>query len=209
MNWITVAIRQPVTVIVGVILTILAGLLAIQRVPIQLTPNVEDTIIAVTTHWEGASPQEVEQEVVDKQEDKLQGLANLKAFIDAGGVFLASNSSAEFAINNFTYGVSVNRPGAGSRVVGSLLRTRLVDDRSPLAYGIPDQLAMHSDSGESFTVSANVGGAGRGCDRHGGNAGDQTRFDTSHDPFSLGEWMSGPCQQLLKRRLTLIFNRDS
>ena len=92
----------------------------------------------------------------------LQGLGNLKAFIDAGGVFLASNSSAEFAINNFTYGVSVSRPGASSRVVGSLLRTRLVDDKSPLAYGIPDNLAMYSDSGDTFAVSASVGGTGRG-----------------------------------------------
>jgi hypothetical protein len=101
----------------------------------------------------------------------LQGLANLKAFIDAGGVFLASNSSAEFAINNFTYGVTVSRPGTGSRVVGSLLRTRLVDDESPLTYGIPDNLAMYSDSGDSFTVSASVGGSGRGGGGGGGGGG--------------------------------------
>ena len=116
----------------------------------------------------------------------LQGLANLKAFIDAGGVFLASNSSAEFAINNFTYGVSVNRPGAGSRVVGSLLRTRLVDDRSPLAYGIPDQLAMHSDSGESFTVSANVGGTGRGGGGGGSGAAGGGRGGGSGRPTGRG-----------------------
>ena len=100
----------------------------------------------------------------------LQGLANLKEFIDAGGVFLASNSSAEFAINNFTYGVSLSRPGTGSRVVGSLLRTRLVDDKSPLTYGIPDNLAMYSDNGDSFAVSTNVGGAGRGGGGGGGGA---------------------------------------
>ena len=41
MNWITASIRQPVTVVVAVILTVLAGYLAFQRVPIQLTPNVE------------------------------------------------------------------------------------------------------------------------------------------------------------------------
>ena len=98
----------------------------------------------------------------------LQGLGNLKEFIDAGGVFLASNSSAEFAINNFTYGVSVSRPGASSRVVGSLLRTRLVDEKSPLAYGIPGNLAMYSDSGDTFAVSANVGGTGRGGGGGGG-----------------------------------------
>ncbi len=78
MSAITTAVRQPVTVTVGVILVVLAGLLALQRIPIQLTPNVEDTIVAVTTFWEGASPQEIEQDIVDEQEEKLQGIANLK-----------------------------------------------------------------------------------------------------------------------------------
>jgi hypothetical protein len=94
----------------------------------------------------------------------LEGLINLREFIAAGGVFLASNSSAEFAItNNLGYGVSLNRPGTQSRVVGSLLRTKIVDDASPIVYGVPDNLAMYSDSGESYTVSANVGGGGRGA----------------------------------------------
>jgi len=78
MRFIATAIRQPVTVLVGVLLVVLAGIVALQRIPIQLTPNVEDTIVAVTTRWEGASPQEIEQEIVDPQEDKLQGISNLK-----------------------------------------------------------------------------------------------------------------------------------
>jgi hydrophobic/amphiphilic exporter-1 (mainly G- bacteria), HAE1 family len=78
MDFIRGAIQQPVTVAVGVILIILAGLVAITRIPVQLTPSVEDTIITVTTTWEGASPQEIEQDVVNKQEEKLQGLSNLR-----------------------------------------------------------------------------------------------------------------------------------
>ena len=78
MDLIKTAIRQPVTVAVGVLLVLLAGYLALQRIAIQLTPNVEDTIIAVTTRWEGASPQEVEQEIVDPQEEKLQGITGVK-----------------------------------------------------------------------------------------------------------------------------------
>jgi hypothetical protein len=105
----------------------------------------------------------------------LQGLMHLREFIEGGGVFIGSNSSAEFAINNFTYGVSLNRPGTNSRVVGSLLRTKLVDHASPIVYGIPDNLAMYSDSGESFSVSANVGGGGRatgsGAQNAAGGAG--------------------------------------
>ncbi|MEE8143217.1 MAG: efflux RND transporter permease subunit, partial [Planctomycetota bacterium] len=79
MNFVALAIRQPVTVTVGVLLILLAGVIAVQRIPIQLTPDVEDTIISVTTRWEGASPEEIEQEIVDPQEDKLQGIANLGA----------------------------------------------------------------------------------------------------------------------------------
>ncbi len=79
MDLIKLSIKDPVTIAVGVILVLLAGVLAIQRVPIQLTPNVEDTVISVTTFWEGASPNEIEQEIVDKQEEKLQGLSNLTA----------------------------------------------------------------------------------------------------------------------------------
>ena len=78
MNLISLLIRQPVTVAVGVVLVVLTGLIALQRIPIQLTPNVEDTIIAVTTTWEGASPEEIEREIVERQEEKLQGLANLR-----------------------------------------------------------------------------------------------------------------------------------
>ncbi|MFT7671138.1 MAG: HAE1 family hydrophobic/amphiphilic exporter-1, partial [Planctomycetota bacterium] len=78
MNLIQNAIRQPVTVAVGVIMMLLGGLVAVRSIPIQLTPNVEDTIIAVTTNWEGASPEEIEQEIIDPQEEKLQGIANLR-----------------------------------------------------------------------------------------------------------------------------------
>ena len=83
MNLIGLAIRQPVTVAVGIILVIVAGLLALQRIPIQLTPNVESTIITVTTFWEGASPGEIEQNVIDKQEERLLGLSNLRSITSA------------------------------------------------------------------------------------------------------------------------------
>jgi HAE1 family hydrophobic/amphiphilic exporter-1 len=78
MNLIQKSIEQPITVAVGIFIALIAGLIAITRVPVQMTPEIDDTIIAVTTRWENASPQEIESEVIDKQEEKLQGLANLK-----------------------------------------------------------------------------------------------------------------------------------
>ncbi len=91
----------------------------------------------------------------------LEGLINLRRFIDEGGVYIGSNSSAEFAITgNLAYGVTYNRPGTTTRVVGSLLRTKLVDDASPIVYGVADNLAMYSNGGDSFSVSATAGAAG-------------------------------------------------
>ena len=78
MGLIRLAIRQPVTVTVGILLILLAGLISLRRLPIQLTPNIESTIVTVSTTWEGASPEEVEQNIVDKQEERLLGLANLR-----------------------------------------------------------------------------------------------------------------------------------
>jgi hypothetical protein len=93
----------------------------------------------------------------------LEGLIRLRDFIAQGGVYIGSNSSADFAIsNNFGYGVTTVSAGSTTRVVGSLLRTKLVDDASPIAYGVPDNLAMYSNSGGCFSVSSTAGGGGRG-----------------------------------------------
>ncbi len=92
----------------------------------------------------------------------LQGLMNLQNFVKQGGVYIGADSSAAFAIDNgLTTGVGLNTPGTGSRVVGSLLRTQVVDDTSPIVYGVQDRLAVYSDSGDSLSVSATAGG-GRG-----------------------------------------------
>jgi hypothetical protein len=42
-------------------------------------------------------------------------------------------------------------------VVGSLLRTKIVDEASPLIYGIPDSLAVYSDAGQAFRITSVLG----------------------------------------------------
>ena len=71
------AIRYPVTTAVGVILLVLFGTLALFRIPVQLTPDVDEPNITVSTVWPGASPQEIEREIVDEQEEQLKSLEGL------------------------------------------------------------------------------------------------------------------------------------
>jgi uncharacterized membrane protein YgcG len=96
------------------------------------------------------------------------GLENLLNFVKRGGVMVGVTNTADFAIQfGLVNGVSSNAPRRGE-VVGSFLRTKIVDDASPIAYGVSDNLAVYSNSGESFNVSSSRGG-GRGGG--GGRAG--------------------------------------
>ncbi len=77
MKLIDSSIRYPVTTTVGVLLLVLFGTLALINIPVQLTPTVEEPQISVNTFWPGASPQEVEREIVDEQEEQLKSLEGL------------------------------------------------------------------------------------------------------------------------------------
>ena len=99
-----------------------------------------------------------------------EGLQKLQDFVAKGGVFVGSENSADFAITmGMTNGVSSSTP-SGNTVVGSLLRTKLADDTSPIAYGIIDNLAVYSSSGMSFSVTNQRGGRAGGGGGGGGGA---------------------------------------
>ena len=108
MSLITSSIRFPVTVIVGVLIAVIGGLLALNRVPIQLTPDVEKPYITVTTRWFGASPEEIEKEIVDEQEKYLKSVEGLLKMTsessDGRGVI-----SLEFAVGTELDGALVKR----------------------------------------------------------------------------------------------------
>lgn len=78
MHLIRYCLDHPVTVAVGVILVMLFGLLSYFTIPVQLTPNIDTPLVTVTTRWLGANPQEIEREVVDRQEEQLRSVKGLR-----------------------------------------------------------------------------------------------------------------------------------
>ncbi|MDF1740236.1 MAG: efflux RND transporter permease subunit [Verrucomicrobiales bacterium] len=73
------AINQPITVAVAVLLSVFAGLLAVTRVPIRMTPEVASVVVSVVTAWESASSEEIESDVVEEQEKVLGEVTGLSA----------------------------------------------------------------------------------------------------------------------------------
>jgi hypothetical protein len=110
----------------------------------------------------------------------FQGLENLKQFVAKGGVLVGVTNTAEMATDfDLANGVSYNG-SPRSRVVGSFLRTKVVDDASPITYGIPEDLAVYSEGGESFNVSNTRGGRRGG--RFSGTPERPTGRGTADDP---------------------------
>ncbi len=78
---ISISILRPIAVIAAVLMVVMFGAVALQTIPIQLTPDVNRPVITITTHWRGAAPAEVEREIVNRQEDELRGLEGLKSIV--------------------------------------------------------------------------------------------------------------------------------
>jgi hypothetical protein len=99
------------------------------------------------------------------------GLRNLESFVREGGLLITANDTASLAVSfGFTPGVSIT-PTQKMRAPGTVLRSKMVDAASPIAYGYGDQLAIFCSSGPIFNLSNMVGG--RPGRRFGG--GDENR----------------------------------
>ena len=78
MNLIEASLNRPIAIVSVVIMTIIFGFVALGRIPIQIAPDVNKPIISITTYWYGASPYEMEREIVNRQEEALQGVEGAK-----------------------------------------------------------------------------------------------------------------------------------
>jgi hypothetical protein len=115
------------------------------------------------------------------------GVAHLQKFVQKGGVLLTAMDTSRFAIGiGLTDGVTV-RTSERMKIVGSVIRTQVVDGASPIAYGYDEKLAAYCDEGPVFSVSSISGGRGRHR-RLGGEAHTRpTGRGTPNDPdFVVG-----------------------
>lgn len=67
-----------VAILVGIITFL--GLYSLTNLPIQLFPDIERPQISIQTSWRAASPQEIESEILEPQEEVLQGIPGLRGF---------------------------------------------------------------------------------------------------------------------------------
>ena len=95
-------IRRGTLLTIGVLVIIVFGVISILRIPIQMIPDLEVRVISVRTMWPGATPQDVEKEIIIEQEKYLRNLPGLQRIIST-----ASTGMANIELE-FPFGVDIN-----------------------------------------------------------------------------------------------------
>ena len=161
MNSIEWFVRNPVKVSVGVILIALFGTIALYKMPMQLTPEVEVPTITITTMWPGASPQEIESEIIQPQEEQLQSVEGLQKMssesMDSRGQitleFAVGTPTSDALLNVSTrlqqvreYPVSADEPVvATSNIADRFIAWFILTPQKPSEEKLDEAIAKHPE----------------------------------------------------------------
>ncbi|WP_448553190.1 efflux RND transporter permease subunit [Thalassotalea montiporae] len=87
MNLTRAALKNPAAIIVVAALIMVFGLLSVTKLPIQLTPDIEQPQISIFTGWRSAAPEEMESVIIEPLENAVkntQGVTKVTTFIQRG-----------------------------------------------------------------------------------------------------------------------------
>ncbi|MFY0544994.1 efflux RND transporter permease subunit [Brevibacillus sp. H7] len=96
------AIRRPVTVMMGILIVIILGIISLTRIPIDLYPPIEIPTVAVSTGYSGVGPEEMENLVTRPIEQAVATVAGIKT------VRSTSREGSSQVIVEFDYGVDID-----------------------------------------------------------------------------------------------------
>jgi hydrophobic/amphiphilic exporter-1 (mainly G- bacteria), HAE1 family len=94
---IKLAIQRPIAIVALILMTVIFGGLALQTIPIQMSPDIEKPLLDVRVRWNGASPADVDREIVGRLETELASLNGVEE--------ISSRSTRGYARVKLTYAV--------------------------------------------------------------------------------------------------------
>ncbi|MFU8763525.1 MAG: efflux RND transporter permease subunit [Haliea sp.] len=94
-------VQRGTLVAVIVLMVLVVGVIAALRIPVQMIPDLDTRVISVRTTWPGATPQDVEKEILVEQEEYLRNLPSLSRIVAT-----ARSGSAEIELE-FPFGTDI------------------------------------------------------------------------------------------------------
>lgn len=95
-------IRNGKLLTVIVLIICVLGIAAARLIPVQMIPDLDTRTISVVTEWSGATPQDIEKEILIEQERYLRNIPNLARMES-----IAETSRASIELD-FPFGVDIN-----------------------------------------------------------------------------------------------------
>ena len=96
------AVNKPVILVVAILIVCVFGINAVYRVPKQMIPDLDARVVSVRTSWPGATPQDVEKEIIIEQEDYLRNIPSLDRMVSN-----ASTGAGRIELE-FPHGIDLN-----------------------------------------------------------------------------------------------------
>lgn len=150
------SLSNHVAVLVAIILVAIFGYISLNRLPIQMAPNVERPTINISTIWPGAAPEEIESEILELQENVFRGMPGVER-LSATASYASASIDMEFdadvdmqrslleVINRLNqvpaYPVDANEPtlqiggrNFGNAIAWFAIRTTEDNDRNIVTY---------------------------------------------------------------------------
>ncbi|MCG8314583.1 MAG: efflux RND transporter permease subunit [Pseudomonadales bacterium] len=103
MSMFEASIREGIIVSVTVLILCVIGVIAALQIPVQMIPDLEVRTVSVRTGWPGATPQDIEKEILIEQERYLRAVPNLQRMISN-----AETGRASIDLE-FPFGVNINQ----------------------------------------------------------------------------------------------------
>ena len=123
------AVKRPVTTTLIFIAVVIIGLFSLQKLPIDLYPDIDTNTIMVMTTYQGASAQDIEQNVTRPLENTLNSVEHLK--------HITSNSKENISIITleFEYGYDIDALTNNVRDKLDMISSFLPDDaQTPVIF---------------------------------------------------------------------------
>ncbi|MDR3388731.1 MAG: efflux RND transporter permease subunit [Rudaea sp.] len=118
MKLIESSLKNPVAVGMVVLLVAVLGFMSLRQLPLQLFPDIDRPQISIQTNWRAASPEEVESELLEPQEEVLQGLPGVEE--------LDGNAGSGGSNINLTFAIGTDMKNALVEVIGRINRVRSI-----------------------------------------------------------------------------------
>lgn len=132
MNLIKTSIKRPLTIIMVFLVVILFGGIGYTRMPADLMPKMDIPVLTIQTMWQGAGPEDVDEQISKKIDEKVSAVSKVKQ------TQTISQESVSFVVVQFDYGTDVDK-------VLNDVKSKVDDVQSQLPDGVEKSKVLKID----------------------------------------------------------------